>query len=66
MKIQEAKDLQAACEEAARNLNAALAAACQKGMSVQIEMSESETLASGRPVVWVWPVCGVKPSNLEI
>lgn len=66
MKIQQAKDLQAACEEAARNLNAALAAACQSGMSVQIEVSEGETLASGRPVVWVWPVCAVKPSNLEI
>lgn len=57
MKVQEAKELEGACHEAARKLNAAIAEACQKGMSVQIEVSEGETLASGRPVVWVWPVC---------
>ena len=66
MKIQEAKDLQAACEEAARRLNVAIAAACREGMIVQIEVQEHEASINSWPVVGVWPNCTVKPSNLEI
>lgn len=66
MKIQEAKDLQAACDNAAFQLNVAISAACREGMIVQIEVSESQALADSGPVVSVWPMCTVKPSNLEI
>lgn len=66
MKVQEAKELEGACHEAARKLNTAIAEACQKGMSVQIEVSENETIAGSWPIVGVWPVCTVKPGNLEI
>ena len=66
MKIQQAKDLEAACHEAACQLNEAIAAACHEGMIVQIEVSERRAFAEPWPVVFIWPKCTVKPSNLEI
>ena len=66
MKISQAKELEVACNNAAFQLNVAISAACREGMIVQIEVSESQALAESGPVVSVWPMCTVKPSNLEI
>ena len=66
MKIQEAKELEAACQRAACKLNEAIADACREGMVVQIELTERETMVDSSTVVSVWPKCTVAPRDLEV
>ena len=66
MKIQEAKDLQAACHRAACQLNEAISNACREGMVIQIELTERETTADSSTIVSVWPNCTVNPKYLEV
>ena len=66
MKIQEAKELEAACHRAACQLNEAIANACREGMVIQIELTERETTADSSTIVSVWPNCTVRLNKLEI
>ena len=66
MKIQEAKDLQAAVDAAALELNRIIREATKKGLTVQIEQGVSNHVGLQGPVEYIVTKCWVKPSLLEI
>lgn len=66
MKIQEAKDLQAAVDAAALELNRKIREATKKGLTVQIEHGVSDHVGLQGPVEYVVIKCWVKPTLLEV
>jgi hypothetical protein len=65
MKISEAKAAQAAIEEAARRLNAEIEGAAERGLAIEIEITEQGWITRATPTPRVRVSARIAPGDVE-